>query len=86
MSETWAIAIGTGVLSIMTMLLGWMATSISGLRKDLKAFVLKEDCNRAMDGHCADIKELKIWIAKNSDAIARLETRLNTQSVVRVGQ
>lgn len=79
MSETWAIAIGTGVLSIMTMLLGWMATSISGLRKDLKAFVLKEDCNRAMDGHCADIKELKSWIAKNSDAIARLEVLISGQ-------
>ena len=86
MSETWAIAVGTGVLSIMTMLLGWVATSISGIRKDLKTFVLKDDCNRAMDGHCADIKELKSWIAKNSDAIARLETSLNTQSVVRVGQ
>ena len=86
MNEAWAIAVGTGVLSIMTMLLGWVATSISGIRKDLKTFVLKDDCNRAMDGHCADIKELKSWIAKNSDAIARLETRLNTQSVVRVGQ
>lgn len=79
MSETWAIAIGTGVLSIMTMLLGWMATSISGLRKDLKAFVLKEDCNRAMDGHCADIKELKSWIAKNSESIARLEVLISGQ-------
>lgn len=85
MSETWAIAVGTGVLSIMTMLMGWMATSISGLRKDLKTFVLKDDCNRAMDGHCADIKELKTSIARNCDAIARLETRMNTQSVVRVG-
>lgn len=79
MSETWAIAIGTGVLSIMTMLLGWMATSISGLRKDLKAFVLKEDCNRAMDGHCADIRELKSWIAKNNESIARLEVLISGQ-------
>lgn len=79
MSETWAIAIGTGVLSIMTMLLGWMATSISGLRKDLKAFVLKEDCNRAMDGHCAEIRSLQACIAKNSESIARLEVLINGQ-------
>ncbi len=79
MSETWAIAIGTGVLSIMTMLLGWMATSISGLRKDLKAFVLKEDCNRAMDGHCAEIRSLQACIAKNSESIARLEVLISGQ-------
>lgn len=79
MSEAWAIAIGTGVLSIMTMLLGWMATSVSGLRKDLKAFVLKEDCNRAMDGHCTEIRSLQACIAKNSESIARLEVLINGQ-------
>lgn len=73
MSEGWAIALVGGALSVMTAILCWMATSLSGLRKDLRAFVMKEDCSRAMDGHCAEIRSLQASVLKNSESIARME-------------
>ena len=77
MSEAWGIAIGSGVLSVMTAILCWMATSLAGLRKDLRSFVMKEDCTRAMDGHCTEIRSLQACIAKNSESIARLEVLIS---------
>lgn len=74
MNETWAIAIVGGALSVMTLIMGWMASSISGMRADLKSFVVKEDCNRAMDGHCGEIRNLWNEIRKNSEKIAALES------------
>lgn len=76
MSESWAIAIGSGILSVMTMLLGWLASSVSGLRGDLKSLVAKDDCNRAMAGHCADIRALRAIVERNCEAIARVEAKM----------
>lgn len=73
MNEPWAIAIVGGALTIMTLVLGWMASSISGMRADLKSFVIKDDCNRAMDGHCDEIRNLWNEIRKNSERIAELD-------------
>lgn len=76
MSEPWAIAIVGGSLTLMTLILGWMASNIAGMRNDLKAFVVKEDCNRAMDGHCDEIRNMWGEIRKNSEKIAVLESQV----------
>ena len=73
MNENWAIAIIGAALTVMTLIMGWMASSIAGMRNDLKAFVVKDDCNRAMDGHCDEIRNLWGEIRKNSERIAELD-------------
>lgn len=77
MNENWAIAIIGAALTVMTLIMGWMASSIAGMRNDLKAFVVKDDCNREMDGHCDEIRNLWGEIRKNSEKIAVLDGILN---------
>ena len=77
MNENWAIAIIGAALTVMTLIMGWMASSSGGMRNDWRGFVVKDDCNRAMDGHCDEIRNLWGEIRKNSERIAVLDGILN---------
>ena len=80
MTQEWAIALLGITLSVMTAILAWMAGTITGIRRDLQKCVQKEDCNRAMDTHCEEIRTIteeirNVWkdIGKNDTRIAHLE-------------
>lgn len=73
MSENWQIALFSGILMLMTSILGYMANILSGIRKDLNAKVSKEDCCRNLDHQCARLTELEHDVKQNSIDIAGLK-------------
>lgn len=76
MTESWQIALMTGVLTVMTAILGWIAMTLTGLRKDLNKKVDKYDCEHGMDRHCQRLDALDKDVKANSYDIAELKARL----------
>ncbi len=73
MSEAWMIALLTAALAGMSAILGWIATELRAIRSELAHFVVKEDCNLAMTGHCDEIRNLWKETRLQGERIARLE-------------
>lgn len=73
MSEAWAIALLSAMLTVMSAILGWIATELRAIRGELAHFVVKEDCNLAMGGHCDEIRNLWKETRLQGERIARLE-------------
>ena len=58
MSEEWAIALLSFALTVMTTVLGWVATEIRLLHKALSQYVHREDCASDMSAHCDRLEKL----------------------------
>lgn len=67
MSEQWAI-------TILTVVVGWVAYELRSLRAAMDGFVKKTDCTSDMDGHCVEIRNLWKETREQGERISRLET------------
>jgi hypothetical protein len=63
MTETWIQIIFSGLLA-------WIAWELRSIKKELKTFVLREDCRDDMRGHCDRINKLE---GKLDHAVSELE-------------
>lgn len=72
MSEAWAIALVTIGSTLFITVLGWIAYELRGIRKDMKFFVLKDNCNLSMGKHCQEIENLKKGFEENKSAINQM--------------
>ena len=73
MSEEWAIALLSFALSVMTTVLGWVATEIRLLHKALSQYVHREDCASDMSAHCDRLEKLEDKVSENSEKLAAIE-------------
>lgn len=74
MTDTWAIAIIGFALTVMTAILGWMATALWGINKSLREFVTDGECKDRMGSHCKEINRLREIAEENQKAIAKMAT------------
>lgn len=74
MNEPWSIALFTVISAIFSSILGWIAVELRGLRKDMRMYVMKDDCSSDMGKHCTQIGELFETAKENQQRIAHLET------------
>jgi hypothetical protein len=72
MSEAWAIALVTIGSTLFLAVLGWIAYELRGIHKDMKFFVLKDNCNLSMGKHCQEIENLKKGFEENKSAINQM--------------
>ena len=77
MSEEWAIALLSFALTVMTTVLGWVATEIrllhNLLHKALSQYVHREDCASDMSAHCDRLEKLENKVGENSEKLAAIE-------------
>ena len=73
MTEGWAIAMLTGALTVMTAVLGWVATEIRLLHKTLSQYVHRDDCANNMSAHCDRLEKLEDKVSENSEKLAAIE-------------
>ena len=73
MSEEWAIALLSFALTVMTTVLGWVATEIRLLHKALSQYVHREDCASDMSAHCDRLEKLEDKVSENSEKLAAIE-------------
>ena len=73
MTEGWAIAMLTGALTVMTAVLGWVATEIRLLHKSLMQYVHRDDCASDMSAHCDRLEKLENKVGENSEKLAAIE-------------
>ena len=73
MSEEWAIALLSFALTVMTTVLGWVATEIRLLHKALSQYVHREDCASDMSAHCDRLEKLENKVGENSEKLAAIE-------------
>ena len=66
MSEAWAIG-------LMTLVLGWVALELRGIRGELGKYVRRDDCTTDMCRHADEIGNLWGETRKQGERIARLE-------------
>lgn len=85
MSIEWAIAIFSGGIGLMTVILGWMGSALWGIRGDLREFVTKTECSGKMSEHCSDITELRKIAKENQKSIAQLKTIVLTEHKINIG-
>lgn len=76
MTESWQIAIMTIFAGIATGILGWIATTLTGIRKDLNKKVDKEDCDHDMDYHCKRLDALEKDVRANTTDIAAIKGQI----------
>lgn len=67
MSEAWAIG-------LMTLVLGWVALELRGIRGELGKYVRRDDCTNDMCRHAGEIRNLWGESRKHGERITRLET------------
>ena len=77
MSENAWTAVLTGILATMTGILGYMANTLSGLRKDLYGKVDKDACGKDMDRHCTRLDHLETDVRNNTADIAALKAKID---------
>ena len=70
MSEAWAIG-------LMTLVLGWVAVELRGIRGELGKYVRRDDCNNDMCQHAGEIANLWGESRKQGERLARLEANDN---------
>ena len=68
MSEAWAIG-------LLTLVLGWVAVELRGIRAELGKYVLRDDCANDMCKHLDEITNLWGESRKHGERIARLEVK-----------
>ena len=73
MSEEWAIALLSFALTVMTTVLGWVATEIRLLHKSLSQYVHRDDCASDMSAHCDRLEKLENKVSENSEKLAAIE-------------
>ena len=86
MSIEWAVAIFSGGIGIMTLILGWMGSALWGIRGDLREFVTKTECSGKMTEHCAEINELHAIAKENQKDIAQLKMVVQTKHHIKIGE
>ena len=64
------------ILTALTSILGWIANTLSGLRKDLNKKVNKYDCDRNMDYHCARLSKLEEDVKVNTNDIVGIKAHI----------
>ena len=79
MSESWQIALVSGLLSLMVAVLGVIASTLAGIRRDLGEMVRKHDCDRSMDAHCHRLDVLDAAVNRNAEEIAIIRGRLDKE-------
>ena len=77
MSEQWAIAIAGIISTLALALIGWGASSLAGLRKDIQAFVRREDCAADMGEHCDKIGGLEKRLGKLENRVTAVEVSVD---------
>ena len=68
MSEAWAIG-------LMTLVLGWVAVELRGIRSELGKYVLRDDCANDMCQHSEEIRNLWGENREHGERITRLEAQ-----------
>lgn len=76
MNDTWHIIIADVCVGIMTVISGWIACTLTELRKDLKSKMDKADCNKDMGQHCKRLDRLEGIVEENTTAIAVLTAKI----------
>ena len=76
MTETVATSILSGILTLMTCVLGYIANTLAGIRKDLNNKVDKDTCGHDMDRHCWRLDKLEENVRENSNAISALSAKI----------
>lgn len=76
MTETWSIALIGFALTIMTAFLGWMATALWGINKNLREFITKTECGEKMGVHCNEIDKLRKIAEQNQKGISQIVTAI----------
>lgn len=76
MSEQWAITLAGIVSTLALALIGWGANSLAGLRKDIQAFVRRDDCTADMGEHCAKIAGLEKRLGKLENRTTAIESKI----------
>lgn len=66
MNEMWQQIIFSGLLA-------WIAWELRAIKKELKTFVLREDCRDDMHQHCDRLDTLEKRIDKTSESLRKLE-------------
>lgn len=66
MSEMWQQLIFSGLLA-------WIAYELRAIKKELKTFVLREDCREDMHQHCDRLDVLEQRINDNAEALMELK-------------
>ena len=61
------------VLTVLTSLMGWIANTLAGLRKDLNKKVEKYDCDKNMTYHCTRLTKLEEDVSANTRDILVLK-------------
>ena len=70
MNETWAQLVFCG-------LLGWIAWELREIKKELKTFVLREDCRDDMHQHCDRLNELEDRIGASERRLEHLDGQVS---------
>ena len=65
MSEMWQQIIFSGLLA-------WIAWELRAIKKELKTFVLREDCRDDMHQHCDRLDSLDARITANENSLSEL--------------
>jgi len=58
---------------LVTAVLGWIAFELRHMRCALESRVKQEYCDKAMDGHCGEIRNLWGITREQGERLARLE-------------
>ena len=85
MSIEWAVALVGIMVTVLTVILGWMGTALWGIRGDLREFITRPECIAKMADHCSEITELRRIAKENQKKIAKLEVVALTEHHVKIG-
>ncbi len=76
MTETWAIALFAAIGSLLTGAMGWIAVEIKEMRRDLREFVSKHECEVDMQKHCSQLTDLYNKVNDNAAEIRELQGKI----------
>lgn len=76
MSEQWAIAIATFIVTIAISLLALGIKALWSIAKTFRELITRKECDSAMGEHCAEIASLKKGFEENKSAIQQIALAL----------
>lgn len=85
MTVEWAVALVGIVITVLTIILGWMGTALWGIRGDLREFITRSECTTKMAEHCTGINDLWEVAKENQKDIAQLKMIAQTEHKVKIG-
>lgn len=82
MSENWAICLFGSILTVMTIVLAWIATEVRAISGEIRRMVSKDDCQHDMDIHCTRIENISKLVNRNAMDIIALQQAVIGNSVM----